>query len=95
MELHNQYGNADIIRTLKSRKLRWTGHIARMEDGRRAHKILPGKPEWTRPRGRWKIRWEDNIIRNLVEVDYEGDWKTLAQDRVTWRAYEPSDFISQ
>ena len=38
-------------------------------------------------RGRPKIRCEDNIIRDLKEVDYEGDWKTLAQDRVTWRAY--------
>ena len=58
-----------------------------MGDGRRAHKILLGKPERTRPRGRPKIRWEDNIIRDLKEVDYEGDWKTLALDRVTWPAY--------
>ena len=58
-----------------------------MGDKRRAHKLLLGKPEETRPRGRPKIMWEDNIIRNLKEVDHDGDWKTLAQDRVTWRAY--------
>ena len=72
---------------LKSRRLRWAGLIARMVDGRRAYKILLGKPEGTRPRGRPKIRWEDNIVRDLKEVDYEGDWQTLSQDRLTWRAY--------
>ena len=86
-KLHNHYGNADIIRTLKSRRLRWAGHVARMEDGRRAQKLLVGKPEGKRPRGRPKMRWEDNIIRDLKEVGYEGDWKALSQDRVTWRAY--------
>ena len=71
-------GKADIIRILKSCRLRWAGHVARMGDGRRARKILIGKPEGTRPRGRPKIRWEDNIISDLKEVDYEGDWKTFS-----------------
>ena len=53
-----------------------------MEDGRKAHKTLVGIP-----RDRPKMRWEDNIIRDLKEVDYQGDWKTLFQDRVTWHAY--------
>ena len=47
-----------------------------MRDGRRSHKILIGKPEGIRPRGRPNIRWENNIIRDLKEVDYESDWKT-------------------
>ena len=72
IQLHNLYGNADIIRTLKSRRLRWTWHVACMGDTRRAHKILLGNPEGTRPRGKPKIRWENNIIRDLKEVDYEG-----------------------
>ena len=55
-----------------------------MGNGRRAHKILLGKPEGTRSPGRPKIRWEENIIGDLKEVNYEGDWKTL---RMTWRAY--------
>ena len=58
-----------------------------MGDGRSANKILLGKPEGTRPRGRPKIKWENNIVRDLKEVDYEGDWNTFAQDRVTWIAY--------
>ena len=76
------YGNADIIRTLKSRRIRWAGQVAWVGDGRRAQELLLGKPEDKRPRGGPKIRWEDNIIWNLKKVDYEGDWKTLAQERV-------------
>ena len=60
MKLHNLYGNADI-RTLKSRRLRWAGHVVRKGDGR-AYKSLLGKPEGKRPSDRLKIRWEDNII---------------------------------
>ena len=48
-----------------------------MGEGGRAHKLLLGKSEGTRPRGRPKIRLEDNIIWDLKKVDYEGDWKTL------------------
>ena len=50
-------------------------------------KLHPGKPEGKRPRDRPKIMWEDNIIWNLKEVDYESVWKTVVQDRVTWCAY--------
>ena len=39
------------------------------------------------PHGRSEIRWEDNIIRDLMEIDYEGNWRTLSDDRVTWHAY--------
>ena len=46
--------------------------------------MLLGKPEGKCPRGRPKMRWEDNITWDLKKVDYEGDWKTLAQDRMTW-----------
>ena len=59
-------------------------HGWEMKEG---HKILEGKPEETRSCGRPKIRWNDNIIRDLKEINYEGDVKTLAQDRVIWRAY--------
>ena len=70
---------ACVIIALKSRRLWCVGHVARMGDGRRARKILIGKPEGTCPRGRLKIRWEDNIFRNLKKVDYEGDGKTFAR----------------
>ena len=70
-------------KNLKSNRLQWVGDVAWMEDQRRAHRLLIGKPEGKRPRDKPKIRWEDNIILDLKEVDYEGEWKTLAQDRVT------------
>ena len=60
-ELNNLYGNADIIRALKARRLRWVGHVARMGDGRRAHKLLQGKLVGKR-HSRPKIGWEDNGI---------------------------------
>ena len=82
VELHNFYGNMDIIRTLKSLRWRWAVHVVRTEDGRKAHKLLLRKPEGKRSRGRPKIRWEDNIISDLKE----GDWKTFAHDRMTWHA---------
>ena len=49
--------------------------------------MCKSKPEGKCPHGRPKIWWEDNIIWNLKKVDYEGHWKTLAKDRMTWRAY--------
>ena len=76
-----------IIRTLKLRKLRWVGHVQRMRDSRRADELLLGKAERKRLCCRPKIRLEDNTIWDLEEIDYEGDWRTLAQDRVTWHAY--------
>ena len=79
LKFHNPYGNSDIIRTLKSRILRWMRHVARMGDGRIAHKILLEKREGKLPLDRAKIRWEDNIIRDLKEVD----WKALVKDKVT------------
>ena len=74
---------ADIIRTLMSRELRWAGNVARTGARRRAHKLPLGKPEGEGQLGRPKIRWEDNIICDLKEINYEDDCKTLGQDRVT------------
>ena len=73
VEIHNLYGHAGIIRTLRSSILRWSGHVAQMGDGKRADNFLLGKPEGKGPHGRLKIRWEDNINRDLKEIDYEGD----------------------
>ncbi|PSN35706.1 hypothetical protein C0J52_10179 [Blattella germanica] len=87
-ELKDVYGKPDIIRIIKSRRLRWAGHVARMGDERGVRKILEGKPEGKRPVGRPRMKWENNINHDLREVDYtEDDWKTLAQDRDVWRAY--------
>ncbi|KAJ4436535.1 hypothetical protein ANN_16566 [Periplaneta americana] len=87
-ELHALYSSPDIIRNIKSRRLRWAGHVARMGESRNAYKVLVGRPEGKRPLGRSRRRWEDNIKMDLREVGYDGrDWINLAQDRDQWRAY--------
>ena len=60
-ELHNLYLLPNIVRVIKSRRLRWAGHVARIEEGRSAFNILTGKPTGKRPLGRPRCRWEDNI----------------------------------
>jgi hypothetical protein len=60
-ELHNLYSSADIIRQIKSRRMRWAGHVARMEEDRKVYNVLVGKPEGKRPLGRPRRRWEDGI----------------------------------
>ena len=87
-ELHDLYGKPDIMRIIKSRRLRWAGHVTRMGNERGAWKLLAGRPEGKRPVGRPRMRWENNINLDLREVDYTRDyWKTLAEDREVWRAY--------
>ena len=66
-ELHSLYRSPNIVRVIKSRRLRWAGHVARMEEGRSAFKILTGKPIEKRPLGRPRRRWEDNIRMDLEE----------------------------
>ena len=73
-----------IVQLVKSRRMRWTGHVAHMGEGRGVHSILVGKPKGKRPLGRPRRRWEDNIKMDLQEVC--GDWMELAQDRDIWRA---------
>ena len=63
------YSSPNIVRVIKSRRLRWAGHVARMEEGRSAFKILTGKPTGKRPMGRPRRRWEDNIRMDLEEID--------------------------
>ena len=67
---------------IASRRLRRAGHVARMEEGRSAFKILTGKPTGKRPLGRYRRRWEDNIKMDLEEiVIIAGNWVDSAQDR--------------
>jgi hypothetical protein len=64
---------------MKSRRMRWTEHVARMEEKRNAYRILVGKPEGKRPLGRLSHWWEDNIKINLREIRWGGmDWTHLA-----------------
>jgi hypothetical protein len=67
-ELHKFYASQNIIRVMKSRRMIWTGHVARMGAMRIAYKIFGGKPEGKRQLGRPRHRWEDNIRMDLRET---------------------------
>ena len=76
------YRTPNIVRVIKSRRLRWTGHVARMEEGRSIFKILTGEPTGRRPLGRPRRRWEDNIRMDIGEIGISaGNWVDSAQDR--------------
>ena len=81
------YCSPNIVRVIKSRRMRWAGHVARMGERRGVYRFLVGKPEDKRPLGRPRFRWEDNINMDLQEVGCGVmDWVELAQDRDRWRA---------
>ena len=86
-ELNDLYSSPNIVRLIKSRRMRWAGHVARIEEGRGVHKVFVWKPEEKRSLGRPRRRWEDNIKMDLQELGRGcGDWMELAQDRDGWRA---------
>jgi hypothetical protein len=64
-ELHNLYSSPDIIRQIKSRRIRWAEHVARRGEGRNVYRVLVGKPGGKRPLERPRSRWEDGIKRDL------------------------------
>jgi hypothetical protein len=81
------YSSPDIIRQIKSRIMRWAGHVTRMGEGRDVYRVLVGKPEGKRPLERPKGRWEDRIKMDLREIGWgRVEWIHLAQHRVRWRA---------
>ena len=86
-ELNDLYSLPNIVRVVKSRRMRWAGHVARTREDRGVHRVLVGKPKGKRPLGRPRRRWEDNIKIDLQEIGGgRGDWMELAQDRDGWRA---------
>jgi hypothetical protein len=86
-ELPNFYPSSSTIRMIKSRRMRWTGHVARMGEKRNAYRILVENPEGKRPLGRPRRSRVDNIKMGLREIGWDGmDWIDLAQDRDQWRA---------
>jgi hypothetical protein len=86
-ELRDLNPSPSIIRIIKSRRMRWAGHVARIGEKRNAYGLLVGKPEGKRPLARRRRRWVDNIKMELVEVGWgDVDWIDLAQDRNRWRA---------
>ena len=86
-ELNDLYSLPNIVQVVKSRRMRWAGHVAHMGEDRGVHRVLVGKPEGKRPLGRRSRRWEDNIKMDLQDAGGgRGDWMELAQDRDGWRS---------
>jgi len=85
-ELNDLYSSPNIVRVIKSRRMRWAGHVARMGQERGVYRVLVRKPEGRRPLGRASRRWVDNIRMDLQEVGCGYmDWIGLALDRDRWR----------
>ena len=78
-ELNDLYSSPNIVQVIKSRRMRWAGHVARMVEERGVYRVLVGKPEGKRPLGRPRRRWEDNIRMDLQEV---GMWTGLGWSRI-------------
>jgi hypothetical protein len=86
-EIHSLYSSPNIVRVIKSRRMRWAGHVARIGEGRGFYRDLGGRPEGKRPLGTPRLRWKDNIKLDLRKIWIDGmNWIPLAQDRVQWRA---------
>ena len=86
-ELNDLYASPNFVGAIKLRRMRWAGHVARMEEWRGVYRVLVGKPEGKRPLERPRRRWNDNIKKDLKQVECGGmDWIELAQDRDRWRA---------
>jgi hypothetical protein len=84
-ELNDLYSSPNIVRVIKSKRMRWTGHVARIDEEMGACRVLVGKPEGKRPLGRPRRRWVDNIRMDLQDVGCGYvDWIGLAQHRDRW-----------
>jgi hypothetical protein len=82
-DLYILYSSPDIIRHIKSRRMRWAGNVAHMGEGRNVYRVLVGKPEGKRPLERPRRRWEDGIKKDLRDIGWEGgvEWIHVTQDR--------------
>ena len=84
--LNDLYSSPNIVRVIKSRRMRWAGHVERMGEERGVCRVLVGKPEGRSPLGRPRRRWVDNIRTDLQKVGCGYmDWIGLAQGRDRWR----------
>jgi hypothetical protein len=86
-ELHILYSSPNIIRQIKSWRMRWAGHVARMGEESNVYRVLMGKPEGKRPLGIPRRRWNDGIRMDFREIGWRSvDWIQLARDRDRWQA---------
>jgi hypothetical protein len=84
MEIDNLIEGADIVRFIKAQRIKWLGHIQRMDQARPARKLLEWKPMGTRPVGRPRQRWQEDVTDDLKKLKVK-NWKEIAKDRRTWR----------
>jgi hypothetical protein len=80
MEIDKLIKGADIVRFIKSQRIKWLGHIQRMDQARPTRKLLDWKPVGTRPTGRPKQRWQEDVMEDLKKLKVK-NWKETAKDR--------------
>jgi hypothetical protein len=83
MEIDNLIEGANVVRFIKAQRIKWLGHIQRMDPARPTRKLLDGKPMGTRPVGRTRQRREDDVMENLKKLKVR-NWKEAARDKRTW-----------
>jgi hypothetical protein len=87
-ELHSLYSSSNVVRVIKSRRMRWVEHVAHMREERCVYGVLVGRHKGKRLLGRPRCRWEDNIKMDLREIGIdEVNWIWLTQDMVQWWAF--------
>ena len=84
MEIDNLIGGADIVRFIKAQRIKWLGNIQRMDQARPTRKLLDTKPMGTRPVGRPRQRWQEDVMEDLKKLKVK-NWKEAAKDRRIWR----------
>jgi hypothetical protein len=87
-ELHNLYSSPDIIRQIRSRRMRWAGHVARMGERKNLYRVLVGKPEGKRSLGGPRRRWENGMKMHLRQIIWGVEWIHLAENRDRWQVIE-------
>jgi hypothetical protein len=83
MEIDKLIEGADIVRFIKAQRIKWLGHIQRMDQARPTGKLLVWKPMGNRPEGRTRQRWQEDVIEDLKKLKVK-NWKEIAEDRRTW-----------
>jgi hypothetical protein len=84
MAIDNLIEGANIVRSIKAQRIKWLGHIQKMDQAGPTGKLLDWKPMATRPVGKPRQRWQEDVMKDLKEIKIK-NWKETAKDRRTWR----------